>query len=162
MTEQQTATAPRVAKPPGAGTPVIVEVVARSTPSGGVEFSQKWRWEDGTPGGGNRIDIPPRKANEPGTPIHFHLKDETQPRRGFDFTDEDEGPMWVKRGSCPPSDQRCEDPQIPPGKMKRSPNLLKVFDENSEACTLHYRLRFKDRQGRAESFDPDIRNGGGK
>jgi hypothetical protein len=45
-------------------------------------------------------------------------------------------------------------------QMVRSPNLLKVFDENSEECTLHYRLRFKDRAGNAESYDPDITNGG--
>ena len=160
MEQQTAAPGQREKVHPAPGTPVIVDVTVRSTPSGGVEFSQKWRWEDGKPGGTDRIDIPQRKKDEPGTSIRFHLKDETQPLRGFNFTDDDEGPMWVKRGSCPPQDQKCEDPEIPSGKMQRSPKLLKVFDENSEACTLHYRLRFKDKDGQAESFDPDIRNGG--
>lgn len=161
MTEQHNeAPTLREKEPPRAGTPVIVDVFARSTSNGGVEFSQSWRWDDGTPGGSDRIDIPQRKEDEPGTPIHFHLRDETHPSRGLDFTDGTQGPMWVKRGTCPPQDEKCEDSQIPADKMQRSPNLLKVFNENSEACTLHYRLRFKDRQGRPESFDPDIRNGG--
>lgn len=161
MTEQQTAPAPGqgAAKPP-AGTPAVVDVVARSLPGGGVGFTHSWRWQDGDPGGNGRIDVPERKADEPGTPIHFHLRDETAPRRGLDFTDDSDGPMWVLRDRCPPENQKCEDPEIPPGKMQRSPNLLKVFDENAEACTLHYRLRFKDRRGRPEAYDPEIRNGG--
>jgi hypothetical protein len=145
---------------PAPGTPAIVDVVARSMPDGSVEFTHEWRWQDGSPGGNGSIGIPARKPSEPGTPIHFHLRDETRPSKGLDFTDDSDGAMWVRRNSCPPENQKCVDAQIPMAQMVRSPNLLKVFDENSEECTLHYRLRFKDRAGNAESYDPDITNGG--
>jgi hypothetical protein len=148
----------RAGPPPG--TPAIVDVIARAMPDGSVGFSHAWRWQDGTPGGNGSIGIPARKPSEPGTPIHFHLRDETRPPRGLAFTDDPEGAMWVLRNSCPPEDQRCDDPQIPTDRIVRSPNLLRVFNENSEECTLHYRLRFKDRTGKAESYDPDITNGG--
>lgn len=142
------------------GTPVVVDVFARTTADGSIQFSHAWRWQDGTPGGQGSIGIPAREPDEPGTPIHFHLRDETRPLRGLDFTDDSEGAMWVLRNACPPEHQKCEDPQIPPDQMERSPNLLKVFDRNSEECTLHYRLRFKDRAGKPEDYDPDITNGG--
>ena len=161
MTEQQTvAPPPKASTKPPAGMPVIVDVTARSKAGGGVGFTHDWRWENGTPGGSGSIDVPEREKHQPGTPIHFHFKDETVPRLGLDFTDDADHAMWVKRDSCPPDYPPCEDPQIPTANMQRSPNLLKVFDVNSEACTLHYRLRFKDRQGRPESYDPEIRNGG--
>jgi hypothetical protein len=64
----------------------------------------------------------------------------------------------VKRDGCPTS--KCGDSEIPEDKIQRAPNLLKVFNENSEECTLHYRLRFKDKNGQLESYDPDITNGG--
>jgi hypothetical protein len=92
--------------------------------------------------------------------MQFHFDDQTQPRRGLDFTDDSDGAMWVLRSSCPPDGGKSEDPEIPTDKIVRSPKLLRVFNENSEACTLHYRLRFKDRDGNDESYDPDITNGG--
>jgi hypothetical protein len=161
MTEQQTAPNPqeRAADPP-AGTPVIVNVVARTKPDGRVEFSHTWKWNDGTPGGNGTIRIPQRDENAPGTAMQFHLIDETRPPKNLDFTDDSEGAMWVKRDSCPPEHERCEDPQIPASEMRRTPNLLQAFNKNSEQCTLHYRLRFKDRAGNAHSYDPDITNGG--
>jgi len=145
-----------------AGTPVIVDVTARTNTDGSIGFSHQWRWQDGTPGGGNAgIVIPPRGEKEPSTPIHFHFKDVTSPARRLDFTDETDGVMWVKRGNtCPGEEEPCDDPEIPANQMQRSPNLLKVVNLNSDACTLHYRLRFKDRDGKAESYDPDITNGG--
>jgi hypothetical protein len=158
--QQTDQAAPQQSAGPPAGTPAIVDVFARTTTGGSVEFSHEWRWNDGTPGGNGEIGVPARKQNDPGTPIHFHLRDQTQPNRGLDFTDDDLGPIWVLRDSCPPDDQRCEDPEIPADKIDRTPNLLKVVDLNSEECTLHYRLRFKDKDGRAEAYDPAIRNGG--
>jgi hypothetical protein len=146
---------------PPPGTPIIVDVFARTNADGSVGFSHQWRWQDGTPGGTKGIGVPPRDENDPGTPIHFHLRDQTNPPRGLDFTDEANGTMWVKRGDfCPGEHEQCEDSEIPSEQMQRSPHLLKVFDENSEECTLHYRLRFKDRTGYPESYDPDIMNGG--
>jgi hypothetical protein len=160
MTDQRmTPQAGQAIDGPPAGTPVIVEVLARTGADGSVEFSHDWRWQNGMPGGGSgAIEVPKRGKDEDGTLIHFHLRDETQPNRGLDFTDDIQGAMWVKRENCP--DERSEDPEIPPGQMDASPNLLKVFDKNSEECTLHYRLRFKDRHGNAVSYDPDIKNGG--
>jgi len=146
---------------PDPGTPVIVDVLARTNADGSVGFSHQWRWQNGLPGGSQGIAIPARGKNDPGTPIHFHLRDQTDPARGLDFTDEANGVMWVKRGNqCPGDHEQCQDPEIPPDQMQRSPNLLKVFNRNSDACTLHYRLRFKDHAGKSESYDPDITNGG--
>lgn len=161
MTGQQAdQAAPRETSGPPPGTPAIVDVFARTAPGGAVEFSHQWRWNDGTPGGNGAIEIPRRKKDESGTPIHFRLVDQTQPNRGLDFTDDEDGAIWVLRNRCPPDHQRCEDPEIPTDKIERTPNLLKVFDKNSEACTLHYRLRFIDRHGRPEAYDPAILNGG--
>ena len=158
MTEQQSFQASqRSSGGPRAGTPAIVDVFARTCPGGTVEFSHEWRWNNGNPGGNGEIEVPPRKKNEDGTPIHFHLRDQTQPPRGLDFADD---PIWVLRDSCPPDGQPSCDPEIPADKIERRPNLLKVLDLNSEECTLHYRLRFTDRQGRPEAYDPAIRNGG--
>jgi hypothetical protein len=158
VTGQQTdqAALQQTAGPP-AGTPAIVDVFARTTAGGAVEFSHQWRWNNGTPGGNGDIDVPPREKDEDGTPIHFHLRDQTQPNRGLDFADD---PIWVLRDSCPPDGQPCGDPEIPADQIVRTPNLLKVVDLNSEECTLHYRLRFTDRNGRPEAYDPAIRNGG--
>jgi len=159
--QQTDQAAPGQTAGPAAGTPAIVDVIARTKPTGEVEFSHQWRWNDGTPGGGNgRIDVPRRKVDEPGTPIHFHLKDQTYPNRGLDFADDDLGPIWVLKDRCPPDGKRCDDPEIPADQIERTPNLLKVLDLNNEECTLHYRLRFKDKVGRPEAYDPAIRNGG--
>ena len=138
---------------------VVVDVYARTGSGGDVQFSHDWGWEDKVVGDG-AIEIPRKNEDDPGTPIHFHLHDLTRPRRGLEFTNDAGGAMWVKRESCPPANQPCSDPEIPEAKIKRAPKVLKVFDENSEECTLHYRLRFQDREGNPESYDPDIRNGG--
>lgn len=146
------------ASPPG--TPVIVDIYARTGRGGGVAFSHEWGWEDGLIAGNGRIDIPEKNKHEPGTPIHFHLHDLTRPRRGLVFSDDGGGAMWVDRNRCPPSDEPCGDAQIPEDRINRAAKLLRVFDLNSERCDLHYRLRLQDRDGNPESYDPDIRNGG--
>jgi hypothetical protein len=141
-------------KPP-AGTPAIVDVVAESTATG-VKFSHEWRWHGGPSGGTGTIHVPQRAHKEPGTPIHFNLHDKTG--RGFRFADDVLGAIWVKRDACPTA--KCSDSEIPESKIERTPNLLKVFNENSEECSLHYQLRFKDKEGVFEAYDPDIKNGG--
>jgi hypothetical protein len=65
---------------------------------------------------------------------------------------------WAKPGPIPPG--ASSPPEIPADEIQRSNNLLKVVDLNSEPCTLHYRLRFTDRDGRPEAYDPAIKNGG--
>ena len=140
---------------------MIVDVFARTMPGGKVEFSHEWRWgEDGPSQGSGTIKIPQRSEHEPGTPMHFHLRDETRPNRGFRFSPNQGSAMWVKRDCCPPDDPRCDDPEIPPEKMEVTPKLLKVCNENSEECTLHYRLWFEDKEGYPADYDPDITNGG--
>jgi hypothetical protein len=155
--QQSDQAAPQQSAGPPPGTPATVNVIARTKTGGGVEFSHEWRWQNGHPGGNGDIEVPQRKKSEPATPIHFHLRDETQPNRGLDFADD---PIWVLRDSCPPDGQPCGDSEIPADEIQRSNNLLKVVDLNSEPCTLHYRLRFTDREGRPEAYDPAIKNGG--
>jgi hypothetical protein len=143
-----------------AGTPVIVHVVARTTAAGRVAFSHRWHWQGSGAEKKGSIDVPARRPAEDRTPVHFHFKDQTNPPRSLVFADSADGPIWVRRGICPAADQPSRDPEIPVAEIHRSPHLLKVVDENSEVCTLHYRLRFTDRAGRHLSYDPEIKNGG--
>ena len=140
---------------PAAGKPAIVDVHAESD-GAGVRFWHEWRWQNGPSQGKGTIKVPPRSASEPGTPIHFHLHDDTG--RGLRFTEDAVGAIWVKRSECPES--QCSDNQIPEDQIQQAQKLLKVFNVNSEECTLHYRLRFIDEAGQPESYDPDIKNGG--
>ena len=139
-----------------AGTPAIVDVHADPDGAGGVSYWHEWRWQDGLSQGKGTINVPKRAEADPGTPIHFNLHDNTG--RGFRFTDDLHGAIWVNRDGCP--NAKCGDTEIPEDKIQRTPNLLKVFNENSEECRLHYRLRFKDKDGQPDSYDPDITNGG--
>ena len=142
------------------GTPVFCDVIAKTGP-GGVVFSHEWRWgEHGKSEGKGSIDVPKRKPKEPGTPLHFNLHDHTDPKRHLAFAEHQKAAMWVKRDSCPPADKMCEDSEIPVDRMEVSAKTLKAFDLNDEECTLHYRLWFIGRNGKLESYDPDIRNGG--
>jgi len=141
-------------KPP-AGTPAIVDVTIEQTPTG-ISVSHEWRWQGGNSEGKGTIDVPQRAHHEDGTPIHFHLRDNTN--RQFRFAGDVLGAIWVTRSGCPVS--KSGDAEIPEHKFQQAPNLLKVFNENSEECTLHYRLRFTDKNGQSESYDPDIKNGG--
>jgi hypothetical protein len=144
----------------GAGKPVIVDVFARNGPNGRVAFSHDWRWENGPSEGNGTIKIPKRLPSEPGTMLHFNLRDETDPKRHLEFAKKDGAAMWVLRNACPPEDKRCDDAEIPPDRMVTQPKLLKAFDENSEECDLHYRLWVRDKDGNWDAYDPDIKNGG--
>lgn len=142
------------------GTPVIVDVYATTNADGSVTWSHEWRWENGSSQGSGTIKIPKRLPSEPGTPMHFHLRDQTEPKREFVFDNNQGAAMWVRKDSCPPELQRCDDWQIPPDQMDTAPKLLKAFNLNSEECNLHYRLWFKDKDGKPGTYDPDITNGG--
>jgi hypothetical protein len=162
MSLQSSSSTPGIAaETPGVGTPVIVDVFARTNKGGTVQFSHEWRWGDKGPSQGNgAIIIPKRRPHDPETPMHFHLRDETNPKRGFIFKDNQGAAMWVKRDGCPDDYPRCDDRQIPPGEMDNQRMLLKAVNINSEECTLHYRLWFKDKDGEWDSYDPEIINGG--
>ena len=163
MTEQPSSTAPESAPQiRSLGPPVIVDVFARTKDGDKVEFTHAWKWGEKGPNQGNgKIIIPTRRPDGPETPMHFHLHDQTDdPKRGLVFSDNQGAAMWVKRDGCPPDRPRCDDRQIPPADMETGLKLLKVVNINSEKCTLHYRLWFKDRAGKTESYDPEIINGG--
>lgn len=163
MTERApSSSTPKSASPtPEAGTPVIVDVFAKPKPDGTVEFSHEWRWGEGGPSQGKgKIVIPQRRPRDPETPMHFQLKDQTNPKRGFVFSDNQGAAMWVRRDCCPPDRPRSDDSEIPHTEMENHRNLLKVVNINSEECTLHYRLWFRDRDGKLDSYDPEIINGG--
>lgn len=160
--ESSKVSVPQPVNRPPPGTRVFVEVTARNGAEGEVEFTHEWKWEDGSPGGGRgAIEIPAKKKGDPATPMRFRLYDRTEPRRGLEFArDEDGGPMWVRRDRCPPKDVKSEDPEIPARDMRPNRAFLNVVNINDEACTLHYRLRFKADDEGIESYDPEIRNGG--
>lgn len=135
------------------GTPVVVDVCADLDPMGRVCFDHEWRFEGSPTKARGRIDIPKAQPKDPGTPIHFHLRDNT--RRNLRFDERD--PIWVKRSECP--EESCEDREIPRDSIDANANLLKILDLNNEECELHYNLRFNSDQG-PEEYDPSIRNGG--
>ena len=155
MTGQTSSNTMNQSNKPAAGTPAIVDVYIEPTATG-ISCSHEWRWHGGPSEGKGTIAVPQRAHDESGTPIHFHLHDSTG--RNFNFTDDIHGPIWVKRDGCPVI--KSADSEIPEAKIQRTPNLLKVFNENSEECTLHYRLRFVDKNGQTDDYDPDIKNGG--
>lgn len=140
------------ARPPG--TPVMADVFARPRGGGGIAFSLEWRFEGDGGKHNGPIDLPAKKAADPGTPIHFQLRDETDRKLRFDPAD----PIWVSRIQCPYSPS--SDPEIPTDQVKGNPNLLKVLDINKDQCELHYTLLFRDGDGKLEPYDPMIRNGG--
>lgn len=145
---------------PAPGTPVFCDVIAE-TVSGSVQFTHEWRWgEHGSNQGKGTIDVPQRKPKEPGTPLHFNLVDRTSPKRHLAFFENQGVAMWVLRDTCPPEANRCDDPEIPVNQMQVTATVLKALDLNGEECSLHYRLWFVGRDGKIESYDPDIRNGG--
>lgn len=139
---------------PGPGTPIFVDVTASPDRCGGVDFEHQWRFENGQPQGNGAIEVPERSASDPGTPIRFHLNDTTGRQLRFDEAD----PIWVDRSGCP--EEQSDDAEIPPHSIQASGRTLSVLDRNSEKCTLHYALRFRDRDGGYECYDPEIKNGG--
>ena len=128
MTQQANAPAPSQSTKAAPGTPAIVDVYADPDGTGGASFSHEWRWQDGGSQGKGAIDVPKRAATDPGPPIHFNLNDKSG--LGVRFSDDDLGAIWVSRSGCPTA--KCSDGEIPETKIQRSPNLLKVYNENSE------------------------------
>ncbi|HUE79583.1 MAG TPA: hypothetical protein VMN38_08130 [Sphingomicrobium sp.] len=137
---------------PSPGTPVIVDVFASRDSDGSIQFSHEWRFQGGNSQGGGDIDIPAKKRMEPGTTIHFHLRDDTRMLR---FSPQPDDAIWVDRIGCP--QQATTDPEIT--DIRPSPNLLTIHDENRDECDLHYNLRFEPDPDRY-CYDPTIKNGG--
>jgi hypothetical protein len=138
---------------PVGGKPIHVDVLAEADGKT-VRFSHSWRFDDGQPQPGSTIEVPRRKKEDLATPIRFHLIDRTQRKLRFDDAD----PIWIARNCCP--DQQSGDPEIPTDCIKPSSTTLAITDLNREQCTLHYTLRFRDRDDASECYDPEIKNGG--
>ena len=139
---------------PKPGTRVIVDVFAKGAP-GFVSWSHHWRFEDDSLKGNGAIDVPAKKKGEDPTPIQFNLHDQTQPKVGLKFVDDDNA-IWSNRSFCPQTDPHW-DPEIT--SIRPAGPVLHVVDLNQDDCTLHYNLRFTP-DPNTNCYDPDIRNGG--
>jgi hypothetical protein len=135
--------------------PVFVDVYAQNGKDGGVEFSHSWRLQANGPSqGSGTIEVPKGTKK---SPIHFRLHDDTGRQLKF-FQDAEES-IWAKVGECP------EEPggggQIDYAQAQSGGQTLRVDNANSTECELHYALRFKDKTGQTEVYDPIIANKGG-
>jgi len=140
---------------PVRGRPVFVDVYAATGKDGGVDFSHDWRLrETGPIKGKGPIEVP---RGTPRSPIHFRLHDETG--RKLKFLDDAEEAIWARVGQCPTG--KGGGGQIEYDDAVSGGPTLKVKNANSEECELHYALRFKDKDGKVECYDPVIRNKGG-
>ena len=152
---------------------VHVDVFANTNKEGFVEFSHKWRFEDrplpadADPEG--MIDLP---AGRTAYQLHFHLRDNTDPRKDLSFIAPCSEAMWVAVGEeCP----TCAGNGAGQIQFKHDPNphLLVVDDLNSNvpAMVFKYALRFDGLDGHQPGnppkpcppyeYDPDLKNGGG-
>ena len=141
--------------PTAPGTPVICDVFAL----GNGQFRHEWRFQGGANQGNGRIEVPEKKAGEPGTPIQFHLHPNGTGLQ-FDTGNDPNGiskSIWVQQNGCPTAPSK--DAEITVDQM--SPNLLKVTDANLTECELHYNLRFTPDPD-TNCYDPEIKNGGTK
>lgn len=120
-----------------------------------VLFSHAWRRQGDSRRQKGQINIP---FGERDVPIHFHLHDRSGLKLKFESTASDA--MWVSDTECPTA--AGNGGQI--NFDQSNPNLLKVSDTNSEACLLHFALRFTGDElngSTSYEYDPEIRNGGG-
>jgi hypothetical protein len=134
---------------------VNVNVYAKLDPAdGSLRFTHDWAFEGDPKKNPGDIHIPARKHDAGGTPIHFHLHDDT----GLELTFNRRYPIWVARDRCPK--EPSSDAQIPKSGIDANLKLLKILNLNSEKCDLGYNLRFLDKHGNKKGYDPMIRNGG--
>jgi hypothetical protein len=135
--------------------PIFVDVYAHEDKNGEVKFCHDWRLQDNGPIKGNGpIEVP---QGTPPSPIHFHLYDNTG--RKLKFLPEAREAIWASVGQCPKAEGGGGQIEFP--EAKSGGNTLKVNNSNSADCELHYALRFKDKNGNVECYDPIFRNKGG-
>jgi len=150
---------------------VHVDVFANTSKEGFVEFSHKWKFEDEPPPPDSEgmIDLP---AGKTAYQLHFHLKDNTDPKMDLSFIDQASEAMWVAVGDVCPTCAGNGAGQIlfnhEPSKQQ-----LVVDDLNSNvpAMKFKYALRFEGAKGQQAGdppkqcppyeYDPDFKNGGG-
>jgi hypothetical protein len=122
---------------------------------GGVVFTHDWRLKkDGPIEGKGEIIVP---FGTPRSPIHFHLHDKTG--RQLKFPADAQQAIWAAVGKCPGGEGGGG--QIEYKDAVSGGPTLKVNNANSADCELHYALRFEDKDGNIEPYDPVIRDKGG-
>ncbi|HVM39051.1 MAG TPA: hypothetical protein VM265_11780 [Sphingomicrobium sp.] len=140
------------------GTPVLVEVYAQPCPKDQIAWSSRWKFRGSSHWQEDPIVIPAKKADQAATPIQFDLIDSTG--RGLKFEAAAEHAIWSRRNQCPDEDQPCHDSELELSCGAPQLKRLTVLDRNTVECSVFYRLRFRDRNGKPVSYDPEIRNGG--
>lgn len=139
----------------GAARPLFIDVHARVDKDGKVAFSHDWRLQDNGPiKGHGTIEVP---YGTPRSPIHFKLHDDTG--RQLKFFEDAKEALWARVGKCPSA--KGGGGQIEYPDAKSGGNTLKVDNANSAECELHYALRFSEKDGKIEVYDPVIANKGG-
>lgn len=150
---------------------VHVDVFANTSKDGFVEFSHEWKFEDGPPPKDptGTIDLPEGKT---AYRLHFHLRDQTSPRKDLSFIAPSSEAMWVAVGDDCPTCAGNGAGQIL-FRHPDNPQHLVVDDLNSNvpAMVFQYALRFDGAQGEQAGnppkqcppyeYDPDFKNGGG-
>lgn len=150
---------------------VHVDVFAKTSKEGFVEFSHQWKFEDEPPpkDAGGTIDLPEGKT---AYRLHFHLKDDTNPKADLSFIGEASEAMWVTAGEeCP----TCAGNGAGQILFKHEPSkqqlIVDDLNSNVPAMTFKYALRFEGAKGQQAGsppkqcppyeYDPDFKNGGG-
>lgn len=132
-----------------------------------ILFTHAWKRQGEPARRKGKIVIP---HGEGDVPIHFHLRNKTDPRIHLEFLADPAQAMWVDTRDCPTGagnggGQIRFNSHPNPSPDPSHPNQLIVTDDNSGGdLTLHYALRFTGDvvgSGPPYEYDPIIKNGGG-
>lgn len=88
------------------------------------------------------------------TKVHFHLHDNTGAGWGFDCRE----PFWDQKecaDDCPPDGSRSDQSKVLACESKK----LTVLNNNSETCTVKYKLNVVNDAGDRDCVDPEWKNG---
>lgn len=145
------------------GQKIEVDVIATRHEDLGVDFLCMWEDSSGNWHSGP-IEFPYRSGDHE---VEFKLDDRSGLHLNFEKNAGDA--IWFDLNSCPKSAGGSDNGQIT-DKQVTANDKLKLKNLNSQACTLHYALRFtgdswtspggKQHNG-PYSYDPEFRNRGG-
>ena len=149
---------------------VHVDVFA-NTKEGFVEFSHKWKFEDEPPPPDSEgmIDLP---AGKTAYQLHFHLKDNTDPKMDLSFIDQASEAMWVAvGGDCPTCAGNGAGQILFNHEPSKQTLVVDDLNSNVPAMKFKYALRFEGAKGQQAGdppkqcppyeYDPEFKNGGG-
>lgn len=138
---------------PVKGAPVEVDVYAHP-PGSPSEYTIDWRFQGGPSQGDTPIILDPGSGSHD---LTFTLHDNSG--KGLKFKPNAADAMWTHPGNKCPNGPGNGNGQITNGSVTNGCMTLNVTDDNSgNPARLHYMLRFDPDPN---SFDPEIRNGGG-